>query len=588
MRARTSALAALVVVAVSCLGMVPAYAATPDVPVVSNVDASTPGHVTGTVSSDAPYVYVYLGSAWGSQELVPVDGAATFDLETWGFGGQQTLGVIACPTATPWSANCSSRATSGVQFEPTDVRPDVTWFTDDTVGPGQTASVTVADPQGGGTLHAVWEYAPGQFGSTPLDRNGTTELSLIDGAGPIQIERCSAVLELADTCTPFSPSWSKELQVHQQMSVSVGTIANITAANPTATVALDTDVTGSYQLTWHLTIDGQPVAGTGDTLSGALTDSGGVPAFVVDGATLNDGTYHLAGSLTVDNADFGTYQTDLPDAVVNIHRIAPTVDGASSSRATIYPLIDTPTYPRSVTFTFTGPEDYGYDHLILVRDSDGTTLTNLDAWTDTNHISGTWDGRGADGTAAPAGGYTAVVVDSWGNSAAVTAHVTVSPQRLVLRTFRTTVSASRSLVDKYVGRCSQLRKPSLRRWSGSLGFYANSRCKRQTWNASAVATVHAVRVPAAAEYRDVRVSLYGGAAKAMPRSRGVVRYLTAKGTWVAESVVSRSLGTHNGALQGMRGMLQDGRWFAWGFATAFNLRYDVRNFTVTVRYYVLG
>ncbi|MES3002201.1 MAG: hypothetical protein V4787_16045, partial [Pseudomonadota bacterium] len=76
-----------------------------------------------------------------------------------------------------------------------------------------------------------------------------------------------------------------------------------------------------------------------------------------------------------------------------------------------------------------------------------------------------------------------------------------------------------------------MKKP-VRGWTGSLGYYANTKCTTNTSAASLVSTLHAVTLPKiSGGYVSVRVSMYGGSATSRPGSKGVIRYLTAAGKW---------------------------------------------------------
>ena len=160
-------------------------------------------------------------------------------------------------------------------------------------------------------------------------------------------------------------------------------------------------------------------------------------------------------------------------------------------------------------------------------------------------------------------------------------------KKLAARTFRKTVSAGGSLKDQYVGRCSTLRKPSLRGWTGSLGLYTNTKCRR-TFENSLIVTMHAVRTPlGAVKYGDFRVSAYGGAAKAAPRSLAYLEYLNRSEDWVADTRMSTSLTTHHGATRPGSNFVWGDRYVVWGAYTAMGAKYDIKNFTVTLKYFVL-
>jgi hypothetical protein len=206
-----------------------------------------------------------------------------------------------------------------------------------------------------------------------------------------------------------------------------------------------------------------------------------------------------------------------------------------------------------------------------------------------------WDGRNASGALQPKGEYavTLTVSDSAGNVSTRTRAVTLSPKRVVDRTFRTTVSAAGSTYDRQVGRCSTLRKPSLRGWTGSLGYYSNARCRGRDV-ASMAATINRVTVPRAfrGRYGDLRISVYGGAARSRPSSSAALDYWNHKRrTWVARKFMGSSVRTHAGKSIGARPLIHHnakGRPIvAWDFLTAAGHRFDVKTFTVVLRYQLL-
>lgn len=88
MRRQTTLLAALTLAAGSLtLNSTPAFAATP---AIANVDASVAGHVTGTVTTDAPGVVISVKDADNAASIDALTvrdntgGPIDFDLSTWG------------------------------------------------------------------------------------------------------------------------------------------------------------------------------------------------------------------------------------------------------------------------------------------------------------------------------------------------------------------------------------------------------------------------------------------------------------------------------------------------------------------------
>lgn len=174
------------------------------------------------------------------------------------------------------------------------------------------------------------------------------------------------------------------------------------------------------------------------------------------------------------------------------------------------------------------------------------------------------------------------------------ASLTISLKHLVTRTWTKTVSAARSKWDSFVGRCSTLRKPALRGWSGSLGFYSNTKC-RKTLAKSAVATVHKIVLPAVprpGRYSTFRIAAYGGAARKKPRSRANLVYLAANDVTdvVAFPRLRSKVGNHAGptvAASIIRAGVGESRSFLWGAMAQAGNRYDIKSFTITLTYTAL-
>lgn len=268
--------------------------------------------------------------------------------------------------------------------------------------------------------------------------------------------------------------------------------------------------------------------------------------------------------------------------VVPAQAAPPDVTAITSSNAKIYPNIRTAKRPGNTTITVESTTD-DVTSLEIRNAADATVRTFDLSTSDTVQ----WGGRDAGGNLVPAGTYTLVALNVDG-PAAVTGTVTVSLQRLVRKTYTVRVLPT-SQYWKYVGKCSTLRKPSRRGWTGSYGYYANTRCRTQTWDASAVITVHAVRVPRAERYIDARIDTYGGAAKAKPRSRGGIEYWNNPGEkWTAFRYNASNVGWHNGATSGASGLVDAERYIAWRYMAAYNAQYDVARFRIVVHYDVLS
>lgn len=609
MKLRTLPLAvvAAVAVLVPTNALVPAYASAPDPMDVPGVvlDAPTAGHITGTVTSDQPYVSVQLASNVPATFVPIVNGSGTFDLETWGYRnpgtGTVTVEARACDgNVVP--VTCSNAQASGVEFTPVDVSPHVDGPADTTIGPQDpNPSLTVSDPTGGGVLKAGWTTGS-CTSQTTLNRNGTTPLDLCgDGINFVDFSRCATANIL--NCTPVETDGDNiMLQVHRTLTLQSELPKTITQARPNSSYRVLVDATGTYSMSWHLQklVNDVPVdvPGSGGTASGTLAGVGQVlvtAPVIIPGAGLQDGQYVVAGTITVDDPDYGTF-TDIPlpkDQELRVDTTGPAISSITTSQKTIYPLLShNTTIYKSSTQIVVNCSDPAQVAAVLIyrKTTDELVRTLTPSSYCSTRVSVTWNGRRTSNTgpAVPSGTYLVKVRDADGNISPTVGQVSVSGYRLLAKTWTRTFTPVSTLVDRYVGKCSTLRKPALRGWYNSLGYYANTSCSSQTSTNSVVSTVHAAFLPRAAEYTDIRVKVYGGAAQSKPGSRALVRYLRTSGDWGSEHTLSGTLGTHDGMDVSAKYLVFKDRSFGWGVYTGFGYRYEVKSFTLVLHYNVLG
>jgi len=593
MKVRSIVLGTAAALLLTLLPTAPAQAAVPSAPSIDTLSLSTPGHVTGKVSSTAPYVVVTFADSYFDHQgklILPVTGgSATFDMETWGFQAPVRVITAACPTVetAQGSAPDCSEWVASAPFAPVDVRPTISFSDDVQVGPLDTITITASDT-GGGRLSAAWGYQPPFYAYIDLDKHGATTITepqLMDGAGFVRIRRCAAA---RDFCTEFAPPIAKSYDVRRTMDVTTGYVQTLTADVPVQSMPIRPNRGGTFELSYDLVTGGtqEVVAGTHRTMSGTTQPGTDILA-PVDGSAVPDGTYTLVGTVRVHDPAFGSYEAPFSSSVVQVQRTRPVVTSATTERPTIYPRVTTDRYPGSTRVTLTSAVD-PQTVTPRVQNSAGTLVgTAQEVSYKPNSLTYSWHGRDANNAVVPPGTYTIVLVDEWGNRSAVGARIQVSGLRYIAKEWHRTVSASGSLDEKFVGRCSTLRKPSLRKWKGSLGFYANTKCGTQTWKASGVSTLHYTRLPAL-NTTSVRVTVKGGAAKRKPRSRGVIRYLSNDDGWIYEKTTGSKVGSHHGNWSPSEYVVLDGNYLAWGFYTGWGDRYDVKSFEVTVRYYVVG
>lgn len=369
----------------------------------------------------------------------------------------------------------------------------------------------------------------------------------------------------------------------------------ISSTRPTSTVTIHVQGVAGFPhtTTWTLSADGSPVAS--GTASGMLSADSSLQ-LVLDANGLGDGLYMLKGEVKVPHPEYGTLVASFTEVGLGVDRTGPSVTGITVDHPTLYPRVNTAKYPQMARIDFIGQGLSSSDR-VEVRSATGALLYST--WDNPVSASGEkltveWTARyGQTKGAVPPGTYSVLLLDQLGNPSTQAATVTVSTLHRVLKTYRVTVSAAGSLEGRFVGRCSQLRKPSLRRWSGSLGFYANTKCAKQSWNASAVSTSHAARLPAAFDYRRLQICTYGGAAKSRPSSRGYFRTMNDRGTWGSYGYLSKAVGNHtsftgSSGYNDPDGFVFSDRYIVWGFVAAYKQRYDVKSFTLNLEYHVLA
>jgi hypothetical protein len=270
----------------------------------------------------------------------------------------------------------------------------------------------------------------------------------------------------------------------------------------------------------------------------------------------------------------------------------PTVS-ASLSSPDLYPVTDG--YKDRVKISWTTTDDGGPMYtFVRIAPHEPYSSYIYGIWADSTpgeHYVDSWDGRDFNQRIVPEGVYdiSVHVTDYSGQSASVDAGtVTVSHRHLVHMTWTKTVTAAGSMVDRFVGACSTLRRPSKRGWTGSLGYYSNTRCKK-TFRKSLVATEHRLTLPAIptpGRYDSMSITAYGGAARTKPRSYAYLEYLKPTGDIHKSFRLTRRLTTHTATWIPVR-YLTNGRNIYWIVDEAVGYRYDIKNFTIRLDYLAL-
>lgn len=283
---------------------------------------------------------------------------------------------------------------------------------------------------------------------------------------------------------------------------------------------------------------------------------------------------------------------ELASRAVRVRLSPPLITSVTSTGTSIYPVRDhyrDYVNLRSSPMWHSGPGNEGYDQRIEIWDATRTTKLQSIAvsYQEATASVFTWHGRRPDGTLYPAGTYAtrAVYADpSERQSTAWGPNITIVRKHLESRVFRKTVSAAGSKVAQYVGRCSRLRSPSRHGWTGSLGLYSNTRC-RDGATASTVRTTHRISLPAAVEYSNPVINVYGGSPRLNTSDVARLLVRTDAGTWEWLTEAQSRVQWYGGMAS--RDAIAKDRTVTWALRVRGGRHWDAKSFAVRVPYSVL-
>lgn len=527
-----------------------------------------------------------------SDAVAPVGSDATWDWATWGFTGPVTVQAFDCTDAVncpdPSTATPDASLSLTVDNAVTDFGAPVS---DTTVYPDTPSlDVTVPSSAGDGDLSLVWGSK-----STPVTNTGApttidfADVTDADTTHLLAFQRCNQDNQLICAIDGTSTTTLRVLRAITTALTLGGAVTGPKQSKTLGTESVAFDPTLATGGTWTLTnTDGTPVPGA---TPHALDVSSSPAHFTVAPAALGltslaDGDYKVVVTATGDHGLTGTdSQTVTWDAT------APVITSVTSSASTFYPYPDG--YHDTVNAQVAAPADGGGTGTLQVRSSTGAVVRTFTNRTLVDGTTVSWNGTNNGGKRVPAGRYRfrTILTDAAGNTDTDTSSpFTVSAKRLVVKHFRTVVTAQRSLVENDSGRCSSLRKPGLELGAGSVGYYSESKCTGRPRDGSQLAFgIHLVKVPSAVSYGTLAMRAYGRAAK--PRSRAIAFLVNSTGAnsgsgpshWLTGAAGWHSMGSYAKS----RNYIQAGRRVAWAVVEGGGLRYDVSKFEVTLAYKVL-
>lgn len=448
--------------------------------------------------------------------------------------------------------------------------------------------ITVVDT-GPGDLFAVWAGA-----RQAVPHDGSVDVDFpSDGQGRVEIWRC-----IGDVCEWAGVS-SPVLSVHRSLTANLSMVAGRSRSRSPGTVTARVYVYRFAGLTdvgfdWALR-DGQGSDLATGTSSLADFDWGADFDVSVP-AGLTGGTYPLA--VTVHgHFPAGDLVSDELTTEVVVDDVGPVLS-TEISAALFFPVADGYHDYVDITTSSSEPAVYRYDLLA----EDGSLLNSLSGFSEelATGAQRRWTGR-AGGDLVGAGTYRIQVTarDAVGNdSVTVTEPFTVDLARRKTVTTRTELAPSKVVYDKFVGKCSSLVSPSSHRWKFSLGYYSQTRCKRDKGNASAVVVWHAWWLPTSMRglksYETIWVDQYGGPAVGHARSYMVMGYIDTAGAFGKRVQFNRGVRWHSATSVTSQYdfehwiRYQGGRpYVVWSNGLTAGSRYDIKTFSLNVRFEAL-
>ena len=510
--------------------------------------------------------------------------------------------VTAPAVATPAPAGATAADAPAVS---------VTWPTSTRVNPTVTPyEFTVTDNPTGAHLFytwgwpdsPIWESGPG----TPVAETGATTVDFgsAAGEGAVRIWSCPDTA-WSDSClevarSPHVDAWW-DMRVYEGQGTPEWRRSGVQHVTywygPKAPLA--DKPTGTWEL---LDANQQPLT---PAVTGPLTDAdlafspdtgdSTLTFTIPDG--LPSGTYYLDAHMSAESADYGHLEGSIGAGGSGLMEVMVDNDPPTVTVGKTPPVL----YPAA--------DDYVDFYTVLAKASEwskGTlevtnshgdrvfkSLPSQLSSTDFNYTDApAWNGR-QGGKIVPEGRYraTLTVVDLAGNATTWSTTFTVSHKRLQWTTFRKTVTAASSMVGKpYIGKCATLAHPAPR---GSLGFYSATKCHGDAATAG-VATNHGLYVPKAYQnqYEYMQVILNGGPATSAKSNYIHLAYLRphSKRLWDGK-FFTKGNGAHPGmrygGSSGVFDKSTDKPYILWTNGATDGSRYNVRSYTVVVRYRAL-
>ena len=411
-----------------------------------------------------------------------------------------------------------------------------------------------------------------------------------DGQGWVVLLRCSG--DLTSDCVSTGVS-SSHLVVHRTFELRTLRVVKGTSSTP-----------GQFIVepgTW--TYDGF----SGLWFSWALRDQNGQEVGAATDVPLDIPSFRVfievpsglsGGDYTLDVTAHGTFaggpvSSPTVSVDVSIDTTLPIITAMSRDVDLFFPVPDGYRDIVRITTAVSEPSTFEY----RLRGDDGSVLAALPKVSSIYSPPGEYAWRGAvGGDIVPAGTYrigvraqdTAGNYSEWVNTDSF--RIDLAKERKI--TVTTQLLPAKVVSSRFVGKCSSLASPSSHGWKGSLGYYSQTKCKREKNDASVVVVWHAwwlpVSIDGVGSYNWFRVDAYGGAAKGDSRGNYMVLgYIDNKGRFDSRKLFNSKMKWHAGLTRGNQPRqfihFQNGRPFVvWSNGLTAGSRYDIRYFRLSV------
>lgn len=441
---------------------------------------------------------------------------------------------------------------------------------------------TAAEPQG--TLYAEW-----QGERQELPHTGDHAVSFAKGGtGTIKVVRCVPA-DPEPVCTDTGDV-SPELTVWKRLSNGLQSVVAPRQPGDTINYRFDAGQApgATVAVTWTLRRIGTSTPQFQGQGSITLDAAGSGPFLFQVPAAAETGRHNLDLQYVTDVAPFGPHR-GTGFSIIDVDGTAPSVTVGLSASA-IYPIRDG--YRDSITIS-AKPSEAASAKVEFVNSASKVVRTISRASATSHSVA--FNGRTSGGSLLPAGRYTArvTVTDKAGNKTTVSRALSLSHKRIQKRTWTRTFKAGATLTRNgaFVQACSTLRKPSLRPWAGSLGYYSRTKCHRD--NADIVSTTNGIYVPKAFQnrYGTYQVSFYGGGARGTRGAYIVMGYLNNKNAFTHRVQGGAAVRSYKGKVASAGNFVHDKTtkpYVLWTAGLTDGSRYDVKSFTVKLTYTVLA